>query len=381
MKRTYLDHAATTPVAPSVLDEMIPFFSDHGYNPSGVYMEARQAGEALGKAREFVAETLVSDPEDIVFTGSGSEGANLALKGAAMAASQRGRDVVIISAIEHQAVMRSAEYLDRYLGMEVRIIDVNRYGMVDLNQLNDRMDERVGVVSIQYANNEVGTIQPIKKAAEIAHGTGAIFHTDAVQAPGSLQMDVDQLGVDLLSIAAHKFYGPKGIGALYIRRGTRVVPQIQGGSQERNRRAGTENVALAVGLSAALNLVRNEMHVEEQRSLELKLLLRDGLAKIPGVVFNGSTDNCLANNTNICVEGVRAEGMLLKLDKAGISVSSGSACTSASLEPSHVLLAMGVPPDLARGSLRITTGRGNTVGQIEKFLDVLGAIVEELRGG
>tara|TARA_B100001123_G_scaffold451008_1_gene625919 strand:+ start:2298 stop:3443 length:1146 start_codon:yes stop_codon:yes gene_type:complete len=381
MKRTYLDHAATTPVAPSVLDEMIPFFSDHGYNPSGVYMEARQAGEALEKARELVAETLVSDPEDIVFTGSGSEGVNLALKGAAMAAAQRGRDVVIISAVEHQAVMRSAEYLDRHLGLEVRIIDVDRCGTVDLNQLNDCMDERVGVVSIQYANNEVGTIQPIKEAAEIVHGTDAIFHTDAVQAPGSLQMDVDQLGVDLLSIAAHKFYGPKGVGALYVRRGTRVVPQIQGGSQERNRRAGTENVALVVGLAAALNLVRNEMRIEEQRSMELKLLLQEGLAKIPGVVFNGSTNCCLANNTHICVEGVRAEGMLLKLDKEGISVSSGSACTSASLEPSHVLLAMGISPDLARGSLRITTGRGNTTGQIENFIDVLGAIIDELRVG
>lgn len=381
MQRTYLDHAATTPVDPSVLNEMIPFFSDQGYNPSGVYMEARQASEALDKAREFVANTLASDPEDIVFTGSGSEGANLALKGAAMAAAQNGRDVVVISAVEHQAVMRSAEYLDRHLGMEVRIIDVDRYGTVDLDQLNDRIDERVGVVSIQYANNEVGSIQPIKDAAEITHDTGAIFHTDAVQAPGSLQMDVDQLGVDLLSIAAHKFYGPKGIGALYVRRGTRVVPQIQGGSQERNRRAGTENVALAVGLASALNLVRNKMNIDEQRNLEFKLLLRDGLSKIPGITFNGNPANCLSNNTNICVEGVRAEGMLLKLDREGISVSSGSACTSASLEPSHVLLAMGIPPDIARGSLRITTGRSNTTEQISNFLDVLRGVVEELRVG
>jgi len=377
--RVYLDHASTTPVSSAALEAMLPYFREYGYNASGLYEESRLARSGLEDARCRVAATFGCSPEEIVFTGSGSEGANLALKGAAMAQRQRGRKVVAVSAIEHDCIMRAAKYLEVQHGFETRVIPVDRYGTVDLDILASIIDDRLGVVSIQYANNEVGTVQPIAEIGRLLEKTDVLFHTDAVQAAGALNLDVHKLGVDLLSIAAHKFYGPKGVGALFVRDGARIVSQVQGGSQERNRRAGTENVALIVGLATALTEVQAVRHAENRQNFALSERVRTGLSKIPGISLNGHSTNRLANNTNVCIQAVNAEGLILQLDQAGVAASSGSACTSTSLEPSHVLLAMGVSPDLAKGSLRITVGRQNDASQIDLFLSVLEPIVSELR--
>lgn len=358
---------------------MLPHFTDYGYNPSGLYEESRRARAALDESREKVAGVFGCDPNEIIFTASGSEGANLALKGAAMAQRHRGRKVVAISAVEHHSVLRAAEYLERQLGFALRVIPVDGDGVVDLEYLQSITDDDLAVVSVQYANNEMGTIQPLAKISRLLEGSGALFHTDAVQAAGTLNLDVAELGADLVSIAAHKFYGPKGAGALYVRDGCRIVPQVQGGTQERNRRAGTENVALIVGLTEALARADAGREAENRRNSELSERVRAGLARLDDVRFNGHPTERLPNNINVCIGGVNAEGMILQLDRVGIAVSSGSACTSASLEPSHVLLAMGIPPEVARGSLRITVGRSNDEQQIDRFLDELSPIVEILR--
>jgi cysteine desulfurase len=360
---------------------MLPFFGANGYNPSGLYRESRRARAALENARQRIADTLDCETPDVVFTGSGSEGANLAIKGAGLAARARGRPLVVTTAIEHHCVLGAGEYLQRFCGCELRVIPVQPSGLVDPDRLAAELDDRVGLVSIIYANNEIGVIQDIPRLARLAHEAGAVFHTDAVQAIASCPAGVDELGVDLLSIAAHKFYGPKGVGALYVRPGTRVIPQVQGGDQENRRRAGTENVALAVGLAEGLALARRDRERNQGHALLLRRRLQEGLSGIDGVVFNGDLERRLANNTNICIEGVSAEKILLELDRAGIAASSGSACTVASAEPSHVLLALGRPPELARGSLRITTGPENTVADIDRFLDSLAGIVRKVRGG
>lgn len=359
---------------------MLPYFGTEGYNPSGLYRESRRARAGLDAARARVAEILDCEPPDVVFTGSGSEGANLALKGAGLSAKARGRPVVVTTAIEHHCVLGAGEYLQRYCGCELRVIPVQPSGLVDPARLAAELDDRVGLVSIIYANNEIGVIQDIPSLARMAHAAGAVFHTDAVQAIASCPAGVDELGVDLLSIAAHKFYGPKGVGALYVRPGTRVIPQVQGGDQENRRRAGTENVALAIGLAEGLTLARRHRERDRRRALKLRRRLRSGLAAIEGVVFNGDPERRLANNTNVCIHGVSAERVLLELDRAGIAASSGSACTVASAEPSHVLLALGRPPELARGSLRITTGPENTAAEIDYFLDSLAQILAKVRG-
>ena len=358
---------------------MLPFFTQHGYNPSGLYAESRIARDAVEDARARIAAILGCETGEIVFTGSGSEGANLAIKGTAVAREQAGRNRLIVSSVEHHAVLRSAEYLRRNRDSRVDYLRVNEHGVVDLSHLERLLGDDLALVSIQYANNEVGSIQPLTEIASLLEGTGITFHTDAVQAPGALPLDVDALGVDLLSLAAHKFHGPKGVGALYIRRGTRVVPQIQGGTQERGRRAGTENVALIVGMAAALEIAVRDQEANNRHNSHLSRLLRDGLQRIPDLRFNGHPTHRLPNNTNVCLAGVKAEGLLLQLDRAGIAASSGSACTSASLEPSLVLLAMGIPPELAAGSLRLTTGPGVSTGDIEHFLDVISAAVPGLR--
>ena len=377
--RIYLDHASTTPVSEPVLAKMLPYFGANGYNPSGLYFESRSARAGLDAARAEVAGVLDCDPPDVVFTGSGSEGANLAIKGAALAARARGRPVVVTSAIEHHCVLGAGQYLERYADCQVRIVEVDADGLIDPDRLAAALDQRVGVVSLMYANNEIGVIQDIPTLAEVAHAAGAVFHTDAVQAIASCPAQVDELGVDLLSIAAHKFYGPKGVGVLFVRPGTRVVPQIQGGDQENRRRAGTENVALAVGLAEGLRLARAGQLESWQCNLALRRRIEDGLAGIGGIRFNGHRQQRLANNTNVCIEGVRAEQVLLELDRAGIAASAGSACTAASVEPSHVLLALGLKPEIARASLRITTGQGNDAGQVDRFLEVLSEIVARLR--
>jgi len=377
--RIYLDHAATTPVSEPVLAAMLPYFTRHGYNPSGLHSESRIARDAVEDARSRIAAILGCETGEIVFTGSGSEGANLAIKGAAVAREQAGRDRIVVASVEHHAVLRSAEYLRRHRRSRVDYLRVDRHGVVDLGHLQRLLGDDLALVSIQYANNEVGSIQPLSEIAALLKGAGVTFHTDAVQAPGALPLSVDDLGVDLLSLAAHKFHGPKGVGVLYIRRGTRVVPQIQGGAQERGRRAGTENVPLIVGMATALDIAVGDQDANNRHNANLSRLLHDGLQRIPDVHFNGHPTHRLPNNTNVCLAGVKAEGLLLQLDRAGIAASSGSACTSASLEPSLVLLAMGIPPELAAGSLRLTTGPGITEADIQRFLEVISAAVPDLR--
>lgn len=381
-KRIYLDHAATTPLHPQVLEAMMPYLTIRWGNPSSIYYEAREARKGLDNARRTVAEILGCKPAEVIFTAGGSESDSLAVRGAAYAARRRG-DHIITTTIEHHAVLHTVQQLEKE-GFRATYLPVDREGFVDLEALEAAVETDTILVSIMLANNEVGTIEPVAEASRIvkAKNPHAIFHTDAVQAVGSLDINVDRLGADMLSIAAHKFYGPKGVGALYVRSRTPLQPLIMGGSQERNRRAGTENVAGIVGLATALRLAYGHL---DERNAHCRAL-RDRLGQelpqhVPGVQVTGPRDfsRRLPNNFSCCFEGVEGEAILLQLDLNGIAASSGSACTTASLEPSHVLLAMGVPQDLARGSLRLTVGIDNTMEDIEYLLDILPGVVAKLR--
>lgn len=376
----YLDHAATTPVDPRVLEAMLPFFSEFFGNPSSVYHIARETRKALDEARQTVAETMGASPQEIVFTGSGTEGDNLAIKGVARALYLRGKgNHLITSRIEHHAVLHSCEHLERF-GFEVTYLPVDEQGMVHPERLREEIRPTTLLVSIMYANNEVGTIEPIRELADVAHAHGVYFHTDAVQAAGALSLDVEELGIDLLSVSAHKFYGPRGVGALYVRRGVPLLPEIDGGAQERRRRASTENVAGIVGLATALRLAQEEKASYNAHCTRLRDRLIDGiLERIPFVRLNGPRTQRLPNNASFCFEFVEGEGILLKLDQRGIAASSGSACSSGEIEPSHVLTAMGVPPEVAHGSLRLTVGKSNTSEQIDRVLEELPEIIDELR--
>lgn len=373
--RIYLDHAATTPLAPVVRDAIVTTLEELPGNPSSLYAEGRAARAALDAARAQVADVLLGDPGEVVFTSGGSEGAALAIRGAAFAAAREGRRHLVTTAVEHHAVLHTVQLLARRHEFEATIVSVDTEGLVDPKTVVTAVRPDTAVVSVMYANNEMGAIQPVAEIAAALHDHPALVHTDAVQAPGHLPIDVPTLGVDLLSIAAHKFYGPKGVGALFVRRGARLSPQIVGGTQERNRRAGTENVAFAVGLGTALERAEAERPTLAAHNLRLRDQLMEGIAAIPGSRLNGPPRQRLPNNVNVCFAGVESEALLLGLDAAGISASSGSACTSASLEPSHVLLAMGIQPDLAAGSLRLTTGQGNTEEEIEQTLRVLHDLV------
>ncbi len=373
----YLDHAATTPVDPQVLEAMLPYFSAQYGNPSSIYALGRAAHKALDEAREKIAAVLGCRPTELIFTGCGSESDNLAIKGVAQANQKRGNHI-ITSAIEHHGILHACQYLEKF-GYEVTYLPVDQYGRVNPADVEQAITDRTVLVSIMYANNEVGTIQPISEISQMCRARRIPFHTDAVQAGGALDLDVNRLGVDLLSLSAHKFYGPKGVGILYIRQGTRILPQLQGGSQERNRRAGTENVAGIVGAGEALRLAyaaleENNAHV---RALRDQLIQR--LLTIPGAHLTGHPTERLPNNASFCFERIEGESVLLNLDMLGIAASSGSACTSASLDPSHVLLAMGVPPELAHGSLRLTLGKDNTQEDIDAVADALPGIIEKLR--
>ena len=376
----YLDHAATTPVAPAVLEAMLPYFSERFGNPSSVYATARESRRAIDAARDAVAEVLGARSSEIVFTGSGTESDNLAIKGVAFANRARGSHV-ITSQVEHHAVLHSCDYLEK-LGFRVTRLPVDRPGVVDLGALEAALDDQTILVSIMYANNEVGTVEPIREVVRIVKGRNprTVVHTDAVQAGGALDLSVDRLGVDMLSLSGHKFYGPKGVGALYVRRGTPYWPQQHGGAQERNRRAGTENVPGIVGFAAALKLAYDRLEENNAHVRRLRDRIVAGvLASVDRAVLTGHPTERLPNNASFCVEGVEGESVLLSLDQQGIMASSGSACTSASLEPSHVLLAMGLPPELAHGSLRITTGLDNTDEQIDRLLAVLPETISRLR--
>ncbi len=382
MGRIYLDHAATTPLDPRVLEAMLPYLSQHWGNPSSVYLEAQEARKGLEWARRTVAEALGCRPQEVIFTSCATEADNLALRGVAQAMRGRG-DHIVVSAVEHHAVLHPAERLEKE-GFRVTYLPVDGEGFVDLEALERAVGPDTVLVSIMYVNNEVGTVEPIAEAARIvkARNPRTVFHTDAVQAVGMLDLNVDRLGVDMMTIGAHKFYGPKGVGALYVRSRTPLLPQQLGGSQERNRRAGTENVAGIVGMAKALELALAEapQRVAHCQSLRDRLLT-ELPRRIPGVHVTGPKDpgRRAPHIASFCIEGVEGEAVLMALDLEGIAASSGSACTSGSLEPSHVLKAMGVPDELARGSLRLSMGKDNTHQDIERVLEVLPGIVERLR--
>lgn len=376
----YLDHAATTALDPQVFAAMVPYFTQQYGNPSSIHQLGRTALQALDDAREQVAAVLRANRKELIFTGGGSEADNLAIKGVAFAQQQRGKGRhIITSAIEHHAVLHTMEYLQQF-GFEITILPVDARGLVRLDDLRAALRPDTVLVSVMYANNEIGTVQPIAEIGAICREHGTPFHTDAVQAAGSLPLDVNALNVDLLTLTAHKCYGPKGVGVLYARRGTPLLPQINGGGQERRRRAGTENVPGIVGLGLALTLAeeRRSWYVEHCRALRDRLI--DGaLARIPHTLLNGDHAQRLPNNANLSFDCVEGESLLLLLDQQGICASSGSACTSGSLEPSHVLVALGLDVDRANAAVRFTVGKDTSSDDIDYVLDVLPSMIERLR--
>ncbi|ADQ06763.1 cysteine desulfurase NifS [Caldicellulosiruptor hydrothermalis 108] len=377
-KIIYFDHAATTPLKKEVLDEMMPYLTEQYGNPSTIYKLGREAKKAVELARERVAKALNADIQEIYFTSGGTESDNWALKGVAFANKDKGKHI-ITTTIEHHAVLHPLKYLEG-LGFEVTYVPVEPNGIVDPQKIKEAIRNDTILISVMLANNEIGTIQPVKEIAKIAKEKGIIVHTDAVQAVGQIPVDVKDLGVDLLSLSAHKFYGPKGVGALYIRKGTKIHPFSHGGAQERNRRAGTENVAGIVGLGKAIELATQNLSEYAAKLQKLRDKLIDGvLSKIDYVRLNGDRNQRLPNNANFSFEFIEGESLLLMLDMKGIAASSGSACTSGSLDPSHVLLAIGLEHEVAHGSLRITLGEDNTEEDIDYLLEVLPEIVSRLR--
>ena len=377
-KFIYLDHAATTPVDPRVVEAMLPFYSEKFGNPSSIYSLGRESRRALDNARETVAEILGAQPREIVFTACGTESDNTAIKGVAEANRDRGNHI-ITTAIEHEAVLETCKYLEKR-GFRVTSLPVDRYGTVDLAELEEAITSETILVSVMMANNEVGTIQPLAEIAGVVKGRGIYFHTDAVQAGGTLDLNVDKLGVDLLALSGHKFYAPKGVGVLYVRQGTKLMPQMLGGGQEKNRRSGTENVAQISGLARALELAYQEHPEANPRIHGLRDKLKAGiLDTVPDTIFNGHPEKRLPNNASFCFKGVEGEQILLALDLNGVGASTGSACTSASSEPSHVLTAMGVSTAIAHGAIRMTLGKSTTDDDIDTVLRLLPDIVEKQR--
>jgi len=375
----YLDHAATTAVDPRVVEAMLPYFSASYGNPSSLYRLAAESKGAVDRARTTVAEVLGARPREIIFTSCGTESDNLALRGAALAARARGNHI-ITTPIEHHAVGNTCEQLARDFGFEVTYVPVDRHGLVDPDAVGRAITPRTVLVSVMYANNEIGTIEPIAEIGRIARRRGIVYHTDAVQAAGSLPLDVDALDVDMLSLSGHKFYAPKGIGVLYVRQETPLLPIQTGGSQEGGRRAGTENVPYVVGLATALRLAYDHLEAEVTRLQALRNRLIAGvLGRIPDTRLTGHPTRRLANNASFVFAGVEGESILLQLDLAGVAASSGSACASSEEGPSHVLTAIGLDPVAARGSLRLSLGRENTSADVDYVLDVLPGIVQKLR--
>ena len=376
----YLDHAATTPLHPDVLDAMLPYLREHHGNPSSIHGAGRRARLGLDEARETVAGILGAKPREIVFTSGGTEADNLALKGVAWAASARGRRMVT-SSVEHKAVLHACAVVERF-GFEVTYLPVDRYGRVDPDDVAAAIREHTTLVSVMYANNEVGTIQPIREIGAMCRERRVLFHVDAVQAAGFLPLDVDELHADLVSLGAHKLYGPKGVGALFVRQGTALLPQLSGGSQERQRRAGTENVAGIAGFARALALAQADAAAREAENARL-VALRDalvgGISAIRGTQLTGDPVERLPNNASFVFEGIEGGDLVAALDLAGIEASTGSACTTGSADPSHVLLAMGIEPELAHGSLRLTAGRSTTAEDVGRTVEAVRSVVERLR--
>jgi len=378
MKKVYLDHAATTPTHPNVVLAMQPYYSEKFGNPSSIHAFGQEARSAVEAAREKAAKLLGATPEEIVFTSGGTESDNFALEGVAFAKENQGKHI-IISKIEHHAVTECAEFLKKR-GFEIAYLPVDKYGLVDPQEVKKAITDKTILVSIMHANNEIGTIEPVAEIARIVNEKGIYFHTDAVQTAGHLPINVKDLGVDLLSLSAHKFYGPKGVGALYVKKGTRLVSFLHGGGQEKGKRASTENVPGIVGLGVACELAQKMMASEESRLQSLRdKLIKGILDKVPETILNGHPSLRLPNNVNVSIKYVEGESILLNLDMQGVAGSTGSACTSGSLEPSHVLLAIGLPHEIAHGSLRLTLGSSTTEDDINYVLGVLPPIVEKLR--
>ena len=378
MRQLYLDHASTTPVRPEVVEAMAPYFTEHFGNPSSIYPLGQEASDAVAAARESLASLIGATPREIFFSSGGTESDNWALKGFARANATKGRHI-ITSAIEHHAVLHACEALERE-GFEVTYLPVDEHGLVSVEDFKAAIRPNTILASIMFANNEIGTIEPIRELAAAAHEASVVFHTDAVQAFGHEPIDVNELGIDMLSASSHKIYGPKGVGLLYVRRGVKLQNLLDGGQQERGRRGSTENVPGIVGFARAAELAAEEIVPERDRQLALRdHAIRRILEEIPSAKLNGSWESRLANNVNFSFEFIEGEGMLLQLAARGICVSSGSACTSGSLDPSHVLLAIGLPHEIAHGSLRMTLGRDTTLADIDFAVDSLKATLQNLR--
>ena len=377
MNRIYMDNAATTAVSPAVLEKMLPYFTDFYGNASSIHSTGRDARRALEEARRKVAEVLNCKPNEVYFTSGGSESDNWAIKGTAFAQRKKGNHI-ITSAIEHHAVLHTCQWLEKQ-GFTVTYVPVDEFGQVNPADVEKAITDQTILISIMAANNEIGTLQPIKEIAAIAHQHKVLFHTDAVQAVGAIPVDVQDIGCDMLSLSAHKFHGPKGVGALYVKQGTRIDNFIHGGAQERGKRATTENIPGTVGLAEAITLAAQNLEEKSARIAGLRDQLIEGLTAIPYVRLNGHRTNRLPNNCNISIRFVEGEALLLRLDLAGIAASSGSACTSGSLDPSHVLLAIGLPHEIAHGSLRFSLSDTTTQEEVDYVLKTLPGIVEVLR--
>jgi cysteine desulfurase len=376
----YMDHAATTPVDPAVVEAMRPYWTERYGNASSMHHKGREASDALDAARETVAGILGCRDREVIFTSCGTESDNLALRGVAFAQADRGKKHLITSSIEHHAVSHTVEQLVDKFGFQATFLPVDGHGLVDPDEVKRAIREDTALVSIMYANNEVGTIEPIAEIGKITQEAGIPFHTDAVQAGGTLDLNVDRLGVDLLSLSAHKFYGPKGVGVLYVRRRTPLLPMQTGGAHENRRRAGTENIPYIVGLATALQRAQRGAEAENARLSVLRDRLIEGvLERIPGSALTGHPTQRLANSASFVFRFIEGEGILLNLDMLGVCASSGSACTSASLEPSHVLLAMGLPVEVAHGSLRLSLGKSSTEQDVDYVVEHLPRIVQRLR--
>ncbi len=374
----YLDHAATTPVKPEVLEAMLPYFTQKFGNASSIYTLGRDSKKAIEEARDRTASALGAQPREIFFTGSGTEADNWAVKGVAYANRQKGNHI-ITTAIEHHAVLHTCQYLESD-GFEVTYLPVDENGLVTADAVKAAIKPNTILITIMFANNEIGTIQPISEIGKVARAKGIYFHTDAVQAVGNVKINVEEMNIDLLSLSAHKFYGPKGIGALYIRKGIKITSFLHGGAQERGRRASTENVAAVVGLGKAIELASQNLDEYNKKLITLRdHAIAEITKNIPFIRLNGDRDSRLPGNVNFSFEFIEGESLLLMLDMKGIAASSGSACTSGSLDPSHVLLAIGLPHEIAHGSLRLTFGEENTREDLDYVLEVLPAIVQRLR--
>ena len=372
-----MDNAATTPVSPAVLEKMLPYFSECYGNANSIHSTGLDARKALNAARKKVAAALNCNPEEVYFTSGGSESDNWALKGVAFANRKKGNHI-ITSAIEHHAILHTCEWLEKQ-GFEITYVPVDADGLVNPADVEAAITDKTILISIMAANNEIGTIEPIEEIAKIAHAHHVLFHTDAVQAIGAIPVDVRAIGCDLLSLSGHKFHGPKGVGALYIKQGTRIDNLIHGGAQERGRRASTENMAGIVGMAEAIELATANIPEKAARISALRDQLIDGLTALPYVRLNGHRTKRLPGNVNVSVRFIEGESLLLRLDLAGVAASSGSACTSGSLDPSHVLLAIGLPHEIAHGSLRLSLSDTTTQEEVDYVLSVLPGIIEYLR--